>query len=313
MYRIFINDFGRLRSGWRLLIFVLALIAASIILTTILRAAYLVVLAFVPEPRFSSYALEAIFRFSSLAAALIAGYLCARFLEGLPWKSLGLTLHEGWLRDLILGSLIGFSTLVVAVAIAVGGGGLRFSFGELSILPVMRAMVVSAGFLFVAALAEEALFRGYPLQTLTRARLVALAIFLSSVPFGLVHLSNPNVDPAFTFINTALAGLWFAVAYLRTRSLWLPQGLHWSWNWAQGWFFGLPVSGLNLISHPLLKATDEGPAWLTGGRYGIEGSIACTVALTLFTIFLWRTSLLKATPELKQLTSEENPALPATL
>jgi uncharacterized protein len=313
MRAIFINDFGRLRSGWRLAIFLLALIAASLILTNVLRAVYLLVLAVVPQPRFSSYVSEVIFRFSMLAAALIAGYLCARFLEGLPWKSLGLTLHEGWFRDLIIGSLIGFASLVVAVAVAAIGGGLRFSFGELPVLPTMRSMVGSAALLFVAALAEEAMFRGYPLQTLTRARLIALGIFLTSVPFGLVHLSNPNVVPGVTFINTALAGLWFAVAYLRTRSLWLPLGLHWSWNWALGWFFGLPVSGLNLTSNPLLKATDEGPAWLTGGRYGIEGGIACTVALTLFTIFLWRTSWLKATPELKQLTSEENPAVPSTV
>ena len=313
MRAIFINDFGRLRSGWRLAIFVLALIAASLILTNVLRAVYLVVLALVPQTRFSSYVLDVIFRFSTLAAALIAGYLCARFLEGLPWKSLGLTLHEGWFRDLIVGSLIGFASLVVAVAVAAIGGGLRFSFGELSVLPIMRSMVGSAGFLVVAALAEEAMFRGYPLQTLTRAKLVALGIFLTSVPFGLVHLSNPNVVPGVTFINTALAGLWFAAGYLRTRSLWLPLGLHWSWNWALGWFFGLPVSGLSLTSNPLLKATDEGPTWLTGGSYGIEGGIACTVALTLFTIFLWRTPWLKATPELKQLTSEENPAVPSTV
>ena len=127
------------------------------------------------------------------------------------------------------------------------------------------------------------------------------------------HQENPNVVPLLTFTNTALAGLWLAVAYLRTRSLWLPLGVHWSWNWALGWFFGLPVSGIRLGSEPLLKATDAGPFWVTGGSYGIEGGVACTISLVLFTIFLWRTPWVSTTPELKKLTSEENPARPSTV
>jgi hypothetical protein len=114
--------------------------------------------------------------------------------------------------------------------------------------------------------------------------------------------------PGVTFANTALAGIWLAAAYLRTRSLWLPLGVHWSWNWALGWFFGLPISGIQLVSNPLLQGQDKGPKWLTGGSYGIEGGVACTIALVLFTVFLWKTRWLSATPELQQMTSEENPA-----
>jgi hypothetical protein len=163
--------------------------------------------------------------------------------------------------------------------------------------------------LFVfAALAEEALFRGYPLQTLTRAKLAWLAVFLTSVPFAAVHLNNPNVVKGFTFVNTALAGVWLAVAYLRTRSLWLPLGVHWAWNWALGSLFGLPVSGITTIApNPLLHGTDLGPAWLTGGSYGIEGGLACTIALIVSTMFIWRMRLVSATPEMKELTSKENP------
>jgi membrane protease YdiL (CAAX protease family) len=216
----------------------------------------------------------------------------------------------GWLRDLIIGSAVGVASLVVAVGIAAGASGLRFSINEAGVTSMGRSMLGSALLLIVAALAEEALFRGYPLQTFSRARLAWIGVLLTLLLFGYVHLQNPNVVPGASFANTALAGLWLAVAYLRTRSLWLPLGVHWAWNWAQGWLFGLPISGLNLVSHPLLKATDNGPSWLTGGSYGIEGGLACTISLVLFTIFLWRTSLISATPELMQLTSEENPASP---
>lgn len=308
MIKIFINDFGRLRSGWRLLVFVFAYIAALFLLTTILRVLYVILLAFAPQLPTSVLVPDVIFRLALLGAALGAGYLCARFLEGLPWRSLGLTLHQGWLRDLLIGSVVGFVSLALAVGIAAAAGGMRFSVNDASTLAIGSSMLRVGTLLIVAALAEEALFRGYALQTLSRAHLATLGLLLTSVTFSLVHLSNPNVVPTATFANTLLAGVWLAVAYLRTRSLWLPLGVHWAWNWALGWFFGVPISGLNLVSHPLLNATDEGPAWLTGGKYGIEGGLACTVALVISTVFLWRFPWLKPTPELKELTSEEFPA-----
>jgi membrane protease YdiL (CAAX protease family) len=305
MRKIFINDFGRLRSGWRLLIFAGAFVALTFLMVTVLR-----VISVLIGPRGTSPAArltaELVFRGGLLGAALGAGYLCARFLEGLPWRSLGLTFHPGWLRDLLFGFAIGFASLVVAVAIALKG--LAFSFGDTAWSSIISSMIGSGLILFVAALAEEAMFRGYGLQTLTRAKLAWLGVLLTSVPFALGHLLNPNVVPGVTFANTTLAGVWLAAAYLRTRSLWLPLGVHWSWNWALGWFFGLPISGLNLVSDPLLYPQDTGPKWLTGGNYGIEGGIACTIALIVSTIFLWRTRLLSATPELKQMTSDENPA-----
>ena len=305
MHEIFINEFGRLRSGWRLLIFLAAFILLAMLLTNLLRVLYVLTGPHGPSSAAGIIA-DFVYRGALLGAALGAGYFCARLLEGLPWRSLGLTFHAGWLRDLIFGFAIGFATLVVAVAIA--NKGLKFSLSNTEWLWIVRSGIGSGALLFVAALAEEAMFRGYGLQTLTRAKLAWLGVLLTSVPFGLVHLGNPNVVPGVTFTNTALAGIWLAAAYLRTRSLWLPLGVHWAWNWALGWFFGLPISGIQLVSNPLLQTQDNGPKWLTGGSYGIEGGVACTIALTLFTVFLWKTHWLSATPELKQMTSEENPA-----
>ena len=309
MRQIFINDYGRLRSGWRLAIFVVLLIAILFLFATLLRVLYLAFVQYESAIPHIDFIADVIFRLTLMLAALAAGYICARWLEGLPWRSLGLVFHQDWLRDLLVGFAIGFISLAVAVGIAAAGGGLRFSFsGSAMAATILRAFISMTPLLFVAALAEEALFRGYALQTLSRARLALLGVLLTSVPFAGFHLSNPNVVPGVTFANTALAGIWLGAAYLRTRSLWFPLGVHWSWNWALGWFFGLPISGINLVAHPLFKGTDLGPAWLTGGTYGIEGGVACTVALLISTLFIWRTRLVSATPELKKLTSEETPA-----
>ena len=311
MPRIFTNQFGRLRSGWRALIFCLAFLAILLLIVTVLRGVYGALFDLGPFPRLS-FLPDLIFRISLLLASLGAGYLCARWLEGLPWRSLGLTLHQNWLRDLLIGFAIGFVALAVAVGIAAAGGGLRLSFtGTATILPVARSLVGSAFLLCVAALAEEALFRGYPLQTFARARLPWVGILVTLLFFAYVHLSNPNVMLGMTFLNTSLAGLWLGIGYLRTRSLWFPLGLHWAWNWALGAFFGLPVSGMDLVSNPLFRGFDTGPEWLTGGNYGVEGGIAGTIALVLVTVYTWRTRLVSATPDLKKLTSEENPVVPS--
>ena len=309
MRQIFFNQFGRLRSGWRALIFCAAVLAILLLITTVLRGIYVLVYQLGPLPRLDFLP---VFHVSLLLASLGAGYVCARWLEGLPWRSLGLTLHPGWFRDLVVGWVIGFVALAAAVGIAAAAGGLRFSFGAAgAILPIVRSLVGSTFLLCVAALAEEALFRGYPLQTFARAQLAWFGILITLLFFGYVHLTNPNATLGMTFINTSLAGLWLGVGYLRTRSLWFPLGLHWSWNWALGAFFGLPVSGMTLVSHPVLQGNDLGPAWLTGGSYGIEGGIAGTIAMIIFTLFTWRTRLVSATPELKKLTSEETTVVPS--
>ncbi len=307
LYNVFFNEFGRLRSGLRLVFYFLAFIAAALLLVNVMRAGFVIGREFVPSLPYADFFAELIYRFSILAAALGAGYLCVRLLEGLPWRSLGMTLHKGWLRDLVIGSAIGFAALALAVGIAAAAGGLKFSFTA-GLLGVGKSLVSSTILFLVAALAEEAAFRGYGLQTLTRAKLVWFGILVTSVPFGVVHLINPNVVPVVTFSNTVLAGVWLAIAYLRTRSLWCPLGVHFGWNWALGWFFGLPVSGARLVSNPLLQGEDAGPKWLTGGNYGIEGGLACTIAMAVFTLIVWRMRWLSATPELLKLTSEENPA-----
>jgi membrane protease YdiL (CAAX protease family) len=308
--QVFINPAGRLRSGWRLLIFVLVFIILLLLLGLVAKAVSAAI-QLTPSRAVAHYLENLILRVALLLTALLAGYICTRWLEGLPWRALGLSLHAGWLRDLLIGSLIGVASLTLATVIATAGGGLSFTIsGRAALLQVGQTLIFSAILFILAALAEEALFRGYPLQTMLRAKLIGLGVLLTSLAFAAVHMQNPNFTVGIPYLNLLLAGVWLAVAYLRTRSLWFPLGVHWAWNWALGSVFGLPVSGISdLAPDPLLHGTDLGPAWLTGGTYGIEGGLACTLALIVSTIFIWRTRLVHATPEMEVLTSQENPVL----
>jgi energy-coupling factor transporter transmembrane protein EcfT len=144
------------------------------------------------------------------------------------------------------------------------------------------------------------------LQTFARAKLAWLAIALTSLFFASAHLNNPNAD-YISILNTILAGIWFGVAYLKTRNLWFVFGLHLMWNWAQGAFLGLPVSGITeLTTAPLFRVSELGIKQITGGDYGIEGGIAATIAIIVSTLIIWFLPFLKPTEEMLALTSKES-------
>lgn len=311
MTDFFYNSAGRLRSVWRLAIFTAVYLAAA---TAAFAASDFALRLLLPRETYRWLAVESgwgwIFQSASLfVPAALVGWGCAYVLEELPWRSLGWALHKGWLRDTLFGLVVGGASICLAalIGVAVGGYGLTFN-GGVDGAALLRTFVFSGLVFLLGAAAEEMLFRGYPLQTLLRSWPLWAALVPVSVPFALVHLANPNVAPRFTFVNTLLAGAWLGVAYWRTRSLWFPLGVHAGWNWVQGAALGSPVSGITKITpDPLLRFADAGPHWLGGGAYGIEGGAACTLALLLSTLFVWRTRLLAATPELRQYTDGENP------
>lgn len=177
---------------------------------------------------------------------------------------------------------------------------------------------------------EELLFRGYVQFTLTRC-LAGLVRYLSptnrhtesigfwsaavliSFVFGLLHGFNPGESPI-GLLCAVGAGLMFAFSLWRTGSLWWAIGLHAAWDWAQSFLFGVADSG-SISAHRLLATHPVGPAWLSGGATGPEGSIfvlpvmAAIVAIAAFTLPRTRTSFLAhSTDEETHLTREVNSA-----
>ena len=293
-FDVFTDDAGRLRSVWRFIVFVVL----WFLVFSVLGAVIYVARSFVSdEVRAAMRALlGSNFGFIAqslllLSVAIAVGWWCLRALEGLPLRALGWALHRGWARDLLLGAAVGAASLLLAAGSIFLTGGYRIAFdASASLSNIFRTLFISTIIFAFGAAAEEALFRGYGLQTLLRSNKLWLAALPSSLFFALVHLDNPNVVPGWTFVNTALAGVWLAIAYSRTGSLWFPLGIHWAWNWTMASVLGIPVSGITSIApHPLLRTTETGADWLTGGSYGIEGGVICTLALILSSIFLLRT------------------------
>lgn len=302
---ILFNSAGRLRSGWRFAIF----LAAFILFGGLFGGIAVAILSQSPDfytPGSATFL--TVNGILSLIPAIVIGWLCGKYLEGLPFRALGAAFTPGWLRNLIAGLLIGACSITLAVALAVVLGGLSFRFNsEHAGAAIASSFLVSLVVFIPAAAFEEAFFRGYMLQTFARAGLAWLAIGLTAIFFGIAHFGNEN-SGTISSINTAIAGIWFGVAYLKTRDLWFPFGLHLTWNWMQGAFFGVEVSGLtDIVAAPVLKEIDGGPAWLTGETYGIEGGIAATIALILSIVAIYFLPGLKPSDEMLAMTSAENP------
>src|SRR6185369_14096246 len=159
-------------------------------------------------------------------------------------------------------------------------------------------LLITFGFFLAAGAFEELLFRGFAFQALTHNLGGAAAIGITAVFFGAAHIGNDNAS-VFSTINTILAGVWLGLAYLITRSLWLATALHYSWNFAMAFVFGLPVSGFTTFDGvSWLQGHSGSPLWVSGGSYGPEAGMCSTVALLVSTMVIWRSGFFKASPEM---------------
>ncbi|HEX9760447.1 MAG TPA: CPBP family intramembrane glutamic endopeptidase [Candidatus Acidoferrales bacterium] len=206
------------------------------------------------------------------------------------FRTLGLWFYPGWARELGIGAVLGLGVQTVTVAILVAGGWVEYTGVAPDTSRVLPSVAGAAVLLLLAGSWEEIVFRGYPFQRLVDSvgALGAVAVF--SILFGAVHTANPSAN-ALSTANTVLAGALLAAAYLKTRALWLPIGLHVMWNFSMGMLYSLPISGIRFGTPPLV-AEPHGPEWLSGGAYGPEGSVVLTVAAAALLVWMVRTPLL---------------------
>lgn len=283
--QIFVNPMdARLRAGWRMCIFFGAF--SFVVFPVIKAVGYL----------FSTTGLiHSQVAMLGLTYAVLFGVtwaVCA-FLEKRPLRSVGFGLHERTLIE--LGQGIGLGTIMMAAifGVNIAFGFASFSLKTLTFNEVAAMTSYSVAEFTIVAIGEELLFRGYLFQTLVEGTSKLIAVLLFAVFFAFVHIGNPN-STVFSFINIAIAGVWLSAAYFKTRGLWLPIGLHFSWNFFQNHVFSFPVSGLNMSDKTLGVLYDNGPAWLTGGKFGPEGGALATVALILGTLLIWYAPQVKA-------------------
>ena len=186
----------------------------------------------------------------------------------------------GAAKDLSAGLLVGMVLMTAVVGVAalfdvyniVGDGGT----GQL-----LRLLIATA---IVPGILEEIFFRGILFRWIEDFAGSWAALIVTAALFGVAHILNPNASWFSSFAIAVEAGLLLGGAYMLTRSLWMPIGLHAAWNFTQGAIWDVPVSGLD--EQGLVEAKLSGPELLSGGAFGLEASVIALVIATAAGLWL---------------------------
>jgi len=221
--------------------------------------------------------------------SIIYTWLFMRLVDRRPLRSLGLRLRPGWMADfgkgvvmaaILLGIVFGFSLLTGAIRIE--GFARPAPEGTSAVAYLIGAIVA---FALIGAY-EEIMFRGYVMQRLEERSGKFVAISISSIVFALLHGANPGAS-WFGIFNTIVIAVLLSALYYRSRSLWMPIGFHFGWNFLLGYAYSLPVSGIPI--HGILNVVEVEPGTSPGAGYGPEADIGATLAVAAWGAWmLWR-------------------------
>jgi membrane protease YdiL (CAAX protease family) len=248
---------------------------------------------------------------TTMLAAGFANWMSLRIFEARHLTDVGLWWNHASPRNLLIG-VAGGAGAATAVLL------LPLVFRAAHMVPTDdRAPADSIAFLAVmlaaGVLGEELLFRGYAFQVL----LASIGPFATIVPMGilfaLLHSSNPNAS-ALGLVNTGAFGIAFGYAYLRSRDLWLPIGLHVGWNFTLP-LFGVNLSGLRMKVTGYEMSWSAGEVW-SGGDYGPEASILASVAVVALVLYLWKAPICRQVspivdPPAENVVCEPSPSSPS--
>ncbi|MCL2048390.1 MAG: CPBP family intramembrane metalloprotease [Defluviitaleaceae bacterium] len=278
---LFKNKHGEIRAGWALALIMAIYYASWFCVAELTQAIASLAVKIGGSPDLGNQILAAVFGtalFRVLAGALMIGLLWLMFklVYNRPFVQIGLY-KAGFLKQMGFGLLFGIAvaSLVVLILLAVGAAQLT----ELNLANIFTPAVWNVFVIFLSVgIYEEILTRGAMMTVLKTTRNKWLIVLVPSAIFGLIHLFNHNIA-LLPVINIALFGVLFSYLFAKTGRLWAPIGLHITWNLFTGIIYGMPVSGSSFASLAIIELT--GSKWLTGGAFGVEGGVLCTLVVVL--------------------------------
>ena len=292
--KIFKNPFGHIRAGWRMLayLFIVLLIAAP---TNFLLHS---IRSYIPGGKGLHAPRIIVLYIGMVTAFTFAAYLTLKWIDKRPFRLLGLWFSPGWFKEYSIGLGFGFGTLTLTFLILWSTNLVDVTMGALDLEVLFFLLKLLILFAFAGAL-EELMLRGYFFQAFIEGSNKWIAIIVLSLIFSAMHMFNPNWS-AMGALIIFLAGVELSVAYIKTRSLWMPIGIHMSWNWTQGPLWGMHVSGTTM-EKSFLVSVPQGPEILSGGEFGAEGSVIAAVVSILFIWYIWRAKWIKPSDENSEL------------
>ncbi|MBP5173444.1 MAG: CPBP family intramembrane metalloprotease [Clostridia bacterium] len=212
----------------------------------------------------------------TFAFITLACVICRVKIEKGTLYSLGFK-KEGALKQYLLGLAIGTAVFSAAVLIGLAVGCYKYEGTvEFSVSNTVYVILFFFGYA-VQGMGEEVLCRGFMMTALTRKYSVLCAVAVNSAFFSILHAANPGTS-VLAFFNLFLFGVFASVLMLKTDNIWIVCAVHSVWNFVQGNFFGLSVSG-NGLAPSVLRISADGTRIWTGGDFGPEGGLCVTAVL----------------------------------
>jgi len=220
----------------------------------------------------------------NLVVSLVANLLVLRIFTGRRLVELGLWWTRPSMDNLALGILggAGAASLVLGPALLAKAAHIAPTPRE---QPSFAALLFVVFLLALAAMGEELMMRGYGFQILLATCGPWATILPVGVVFAWLHTGNPNAT-WLGIANTAGFGILFGFAFVRSRDLWLPAGLHFGWNVTLP-LFGVNVSGLRMKMTGHEMVWSAGDLW-SGGQYGPEASVLTSVMMIVLAVYIWK-------------------------
>lgn len=212
----------------------------------------------------------------------LSAYIFAKYFQKRDKASLGLTnpnKGKNYIRGLLLG--LGMICLVVLILRIIGL--IEISVNIKNISPLFFILII-IGWIF-QGFEEELVTRSILMNYFASKYNVLAGIIINSLIFSLLHLGNNAFSPL-AAINIFLVGILFSLLFYISDDIFLPAAAHSFWNFAQGNIFGISVSGTPLSSNTIFKSNLLANDLWTGGQFGIEAGLACTIVLILVNIYL---------------------------
>ena len=215
----------------------------------------------------------------SFAFISLLVFFRVKVIEKRSFSSIGFN-KNNWLKKYSLGFLIGLAMMSIIVLILFPFGYITVEKNPIQpvgISAISSVLVILLGWIIQGA-TEEIVTRGWILNVLSTKYNIGVGLLISSTLFGLMHLTNPNVN-YIAVINIILVGLFYGLYVIKTNDLWAVCGMHSAWNFAQGNIFGFKVSGLDVSVGSLIDLNLVGSDFVTGGIFGPEAGITATFIL----------------------------------
>ena len=206
-----------------------------------------------------------------------------RKIEKRPIRTLGFY-REDFLSNFFKGFGIGLALFLLTLLGLVAFGQYRLESIHLNSYSI-SFVVFTIPFWILQGTAEEVVSRAWLLPQLVSRTNLKLAIVISSLFFTLLHMSNSGITPL-SLVNLFLFGVTMALYLLKTDTVWGVAGIHGAWNFAQGNLFGILVSGQPSGTSLMTFLPQGNQDWISGGSFGIEGSIMTSLVLLLLIIYL---------------------------